>query len=113
MLSVAEARARIVASFHPLGSEQVGLLGALGRVLAADVAARVTQPPAAVSAMDGYAVLAEDTVAATRERPAVLRVVGDLPAGRVPDRAVRSGEAGGRGWATVAVSGPNRCGLAW
>ena len=60
MLSVAEARARIVAAFHPLGSEQVGLLSALGRVLASDVAARVTQPPAAVSAMDGYAVRADD-----------------------------------------------------
>ena len=89
MLSVAEARARIVAAFHPLGSEQVGLLSALGRVLASDVAARVTQPPAAVSAMDGYAVRADDVV----KVPTRLRVVGQAPAGGSYEGQVRAGEA--------------------
>jgi molybdopterin molybdotransferase len=89
MLSVAEARARIVAAFHPLGSEQVGLLSALGRVLAADVAARVTQPPAAVSAMDGYAVRADDVA----KVPARLRVVGQAPAGGAYDGQVGAGQA--------------------
>jgi molybdopterin molybdotransferase len=89
MLSVAEARARIVAAFRPLGSEQVGLMDALGRVLAEDVAARVTQPPADVSAMDGYAVRAADvaTVAAR------LRVVGQAPASGSYDGTVGAGEA--------------------
>ena len=45
MLSVAEARARIVAAFSPLPSEQLPLTAAVGRVLAEDVHARVTQPP--------------------------------------------------------------------
>jgi molybdopterin molybdotransferase len=89
MLSVAEARARIVAAFHPLGSEQVGLLGALGRVLAADVAARVTQPPSAVSAMDGYAVRADDVA----KVPARLRIVGQAPAGGSYDGQVNAGQA--------------------
>jgi len=89
MLSVAEARARIVAAFRPLGSEQVGLLNALGRVLAADVAARVTQPPAAVSAMDGYAVRADDVA----KVPARLRVVGQAPAGGSYDAQVAAGQA--------------------
>src|SRR5262245_60297262 len=89
MLSVAEARARIIAAFHPLGSEQVGLLNALGRVLAADVAARVTQPPADVSAMDGYAVRAEDIT----QVPARLRVVGQAPAGGSYDDRVNAGQA--------------------
>jgi molybdopterin molybdotransferase len=89
MLSVAEARARIVAAFHPLGSEQVGLLSALGRVLAADVAARVTQPPAAVSAMDGYAVRADDVA----KVPARLRIVGQAPAGGSYDGQVAAGQA--------------------
>ena len=89
MLSVAEARARIIAAFHPLGREQVGLLNALGRVLAADVAARVTQPPAAVSAMDGYAVRAEDIT----QVPARLRVVGQAPAGGSYDDRVNAGQA--------------------
>ncbi len=56
MLSVAEALARITAAFEALPGETVGLGEALGRVLAEDVAARVTQPPKDVSAMDGYAV---------------------------------------------------------
>ncbi len=89
MLSVAEARARITAAFRPLRSEQVGLLNALGRVLAADVVARVTQPPAAVSAMDGYAVRADDVA----KVPARLRVVGQAPAGGSYDGRVAAGQA--------------------
>ncbi len=89
MLSVAEARARIVAAFHPLGSEQVELLSALGRVLAADIAARVTQPPAAVSAMDGYAVRADDVA----KVPARLRLVGHAPAGGSYEGQVAAGQA--------------------
>jgi molybdopterin molybdotransferase len=89
MLSVAEARARIVAAFRPLGSEQVGLAQALGRVLAEDVAARLTQPPADVSAMDGYAVRSVDVASV----PARLRIVGQAPAGSSYDRAVGPGEA--------------------
>ncbi|MGH6929537.1 MAG: molybdopterin molybdotransferase MoeA [Dongiaceae bacterium] len=89
MLSVAEARARIVAAFGPLGSEQVGLMNAIGRVLAQDVAARVTQPPADVSAMDGYAVRGADVA----KVPARLRVVGQAPAGGSYDGPVGAGEA--------------------
>jgi molybdopterin molybdotransferase len=89
MLSVGEARARIVAAFRSLGSEQVGLTNALGRVLAEDVAARVTQPPADVSAMDGYAVRAADVATV----PARLRVVGQAPAGGSYDATVSAGEA--------------------
>jgi molybdopterin molybdotransferase len=89
MLSVAEARARIRAAFQPLGNEQVGLIEALGRVLAEDVAARVTQPPIAVSAMDGYAVRAADVA----KVPARLRVVGYAPAGGAFAGAVNPGEA--------------------
>jgi molybdopterin molybdotransferase len=89
MLSVEEARQRILAAFLPLGAEQVGVADALGRVLAQDVAARVTQPPAAVSAMDGYAVRAADVATV----PARLQVVGEAPAGREHKGTVRSGEA--------------------
>jgi hypothetical protein len=78
VLSVAEALGRILAGLRPLGSEQVAVSDALGRVLAEDVTARVTQPPAAVSAMDGYAVRAADVAAV----PARLAVIGEVPAGR-------------------------------
>ena len=72
----------------PLAAEQVPLDDAEGRVLAEDLAARRTQPPQDVSAMDGYAVRAADVASA----PAHLRVIGEVAAGRPfagPDRPRR------------------------
>lgn len=77
MLSVEEARARIVGPLRPLPAEVVALPEALGRVLATPVQARLTQPPADVSAMDGYALRAVDGTAGAR-----VAVVGRAPAGR-------------------------------
>ena len=89
MLSVAEALARITAAFDPLPAETVGLTGALGRVLAEDVTARVTQPPKDVSAMDGYAVRAANVA----KVPARLDVVGHVPAGGDFEGALGPGQA--------------------
>ena len=88
MLSVEEALARILSAFAPLPPETVGLGDGLGRVLADDVVARVTQPPKSVSAMDGYAARAADVGRA----PAELRQVGEVPAGRSHDGTVGPGE---------------------
>jgi len=77
MISVSEARARILDGLAPLAPEWVSLADAGGRVLAADIAARLTQPPADVSAMDGYAVRASDCAAV----PVTLSVIGSAPAG--------------------------------
>lgn len=89
MISVEEARERILAGLSPCPAEQVALPDGLGRVLAEDIASRRTQPPAAVSAMDGYAVRAAD---ATRV-PATLRLVGYVPAGGAHEGVVGPGEA--------------------
>ncbi|MGH7001880.1 MAG: molybdopterin molybdotransferase MoeA, partial [Stellaceae bacterium] len=89
MISVDEARQRLLAPLRPLGAEQVALSEAVGRVLAEDVAARRTQPPFAVSAMDGYAVRSADVVTI----PARLRVVGAAPAGQAFAGMVGRGEA--------------------
>ena len=89
LLPVDEARARVMAAFSVLPAEQVSVTDALGRVLAEDVRARVTQPPAAVSAMDGYAVRAADTAAP----PATLAVIGEAPAGGACDGTVGAGQA--------------------
>ncbi len=89
MLSVEEALARITAAFKPLPAETVGLAEALGRVLAEDVTARVTQPPEDVSAMDGYAVRAADVASV----PVRLAVVGRVPAGAAHDGSVEPGQA--------------------
>ena len=60
LLSVAEALDRVLAQAAPLRAEEVPLGDAEGRVLAYPLTARRTQPPADVSAMDGYAVSAAD-----------------------------------------------------
>src|ERR1700731_2849788 len=77
MISVEEALARLLAPLEALPAEQVSVADAVGRVLAEDVAARRTQPPFAVSAMDGYAVRADDL----GHIPVSLRIVAEIPAG--------------------------------
>ena len=88
MLAVGEALDRILAALAPVPAEVVALPQAWGRVLAAPLAARLTQPPADVSAMDGYAVRAAEAVAGAR-----LRVVGEAPAGHPFPGSVGPGEA--------------------
>lgn len=89
LLPVAEALARVLEGAKPLPGEQVSVAEAHGRVLAADLVALRTQPPDALSAMDGYAVRADDVATA----PAKLRVIGEVAAGRPFDGTVGAGEA--------------------
>ena len=89
MIPVEDARRQILDAMPLVATERIALSAALGRVLATDVTARTDQPPAAVSAMDGYAVRAAD-VAAT---PCDLAVIGEAPAGRPFDGTTRTGEA--------------------
>ncbi|WP_306028918.1 gephyrin-like molybdotransferase Glp [Stappia sp. MMSF_3263] len=89
LISVDEALARLLAGVEPVGAEPVPLAAANGRVLAADLAATRTQPPFAASAMDGYAVRAEDISAL----PASLRVIGEAPAGHGYAGTLQPGEA--------------------
>lgn len=89
LMPVAEALQRVVADATPLSSETVPLDQALGRVLAADVAATRTQPPADVSAMDGYAVRSADVASA----PVTLMVIGEVAAGHPFDGEVKAGQA--------------------
>ncbi len=89
MISVEEALGRLLALVDPLPAEQVALADGLGRVLAEELAARRTQPPFAVSAMDGYAVRADDLT----RIPVELRIVAEVPAGAGFGGHVGSGEA--------------------
>ena len=93
LMPVAEALARVLADAEPLPAEAAALVDACGRVLAGDVTALRTQPPADVSAMDGYAVRAVDIDGVTPERPVRLRVLETVAAGGFatqPVAAVRS-----------------------
>jgi len=93
MISVEEARERILSFFSRLEPETRPVLDALGQVLAADVVAPFDIPPLDNTAMDGYAVRAADTTGATEDGPRELRVIGDLAAGYVSEAAVGPGEA--------------------
>jgi molybdopterin molybdotransferase len=89
MISVEEALSRITSGIVPLEAETVPLEAAHRRVLARDVAAQCDQPPAAVSAMDGYAVRLADA----DHEAARLRIIGTSPAGHPFVGTVGEGEA--------------------
>jgi molybdopterin molybdotransferase len=88
-MPVTEARGLMLAQTAPLPVEQVPIALASGRVLAADVAARTTQPPYAASAMDGYALRHADIASPS----ATLTVIGEAPAGTPFAGTVTAGQA--------------------
>ena len=89
MITVDQARKRIIHQLPIMPSEQVSLNEALGRVLGEDLSARRTQPPLAVSAMDGYAVNSGDVT----KVPLNLKVIGSVPAGTRFSGTVTQGTA--------------------
>jgi molybdenum cofactor synthesis domain-containing protein len=92
LLSLEEALERILDGVLPLRAESLPLSEALGRVMSEDVTALLTLPPWDNSAMDGYAVRAEDVAEASLAAPVTLRVIGEVAAGHEP--AVRVETAG-------------------
>ncbi|MCK1653695.1 molybdopterin molybdotransferase MoeA [Bradyrhizobium sp. 149] len=88
LMPVSDALAAVLAGVEPLPEEMVFLDEAYHRVLARDVAARRTQPPQAMSAMDGYAVRAADAAIDSK-----LTVIGEVAAGRPFAGTVGAGEA--------------------
>jgi molybdopterin molybdotransferase len=94
LMPIEDARARVLAAIpSALPPETVALADALGRVLAADVAAATDLPPWDNSAMDGYAIRAADVADATEAAPALLRVTGEAAAGGAVMAAVVPGTA--------------------
>jgi molybdopterin molybdotransferase len=89
LMPVADALAAILDGAAPIAEEILALDSAFHRVLARDIAARRTQPPQAMSAMDGYAVRAADAA----DLSARLKVIGEVAAGRPFGRTVGAGEA--------------------
>ncbi|HSY51916.1 MAG TPA: gephyrin-like molybdotransferase Glp [Thermoanaerobaculia bacterium] len=89
MISVEEAQERVLAEVPRLGVERVAFTDALGRVLRENIHASADVPQGDNTAMDGYAVRADDIANA----PVLLRVIEDLPAGTVATKRVESGTA--------------------
>jgi molybdopterin molybdotransferase len=93
MISVEKARQIILSRFHPLAVEKVKILAAQGRVTSSNITAGRNIPPADNSAMDGYAVRHTDITKASAKNPVVLKIIEDIPAGKVPRRTLKKGEA--------------------
>jgi molybdopterin molybdotransferase len=89
MLSVSEARERILSHFQALATETVSLIASSGRVLGVDIRAAHDLPLFDNSSMDGFAIRAEDTSASSL----TLSVVADIPAGATPSVTLTSGQA--------------------
>ena len=89
MLSVAEARERILSHFQPTATEGIPLAACANRVLAVDISAPYDLPLFDNSAMDGFAILAGDTSASSL----TLSVVADIPAGSTPTVKLKPGQA--------------------
>ena len=93
MLSVAEARERILSHFKPVATETIPLPSSLQRVLAADIAAAHDLPLFDNSSMDGFAIRAADSSPAAADSRVTLRVVADIPAGVAPKAVITQGQA--------------------
>lgn len=93
MISVEEALEKVLSYVEVLEPERKPILDCLGQVLAEDVYSNINIPPLDNSAMDGYALRAEDTRGASESSPKYLVVVGEIAAGSMPTKEVRSGTA--------------------
>ncbi|HEX5943178.1 MAG TPA: gephyrin-like molybdotransferase Glp, partial [Anaerolineales bacterium] len=93
LLSVDQARARILSRFQPVTIETLSLAGCSKRVLAQDISAPNDLPPFDNSSMDGFAVRSADVADATTDSPRSLSVVADIPAGSQPTIFLKAGEA--------------------
>jgi molybdopterin molybdotransferase len=93
MISVEEALEKVLSYVEVLQSERKPILDCLGQVLAEDVYSTIDIPPLDNSAMDGYALRAQDIRGASESSPRYLVVVGEVAAGSMPTKEVRAGTA--------------------
>ncbi len=90
---VKEALENILKSFHNLPKEDVSLDRLVGRVLGCDILAQTDLPLFDNSSMDGFALRVADVNSACSSTPVILPVLDDIPAGKMPTRHLRTGEA--------------------
>ncbi|HNZ64446.1 MAG TPA: molybdopterin molybdotransferase MoeA [Smithella sp.] len=89
MISVEKALKTILVNFRPLGLEKINILDVCGRVIGEDIFASRNIPSAANSAMDGYAVSFADV----KNAPRALKIIEDIPAGKIARKKINKGEA--------------------
>ncbi len=92
MISPEQARTLVLDHVDPLPIEQVPLLQAIGRVAAADLKSDIDVSPFPHSAMDGFALHADDIAAASEAAPVVLEVIAEEAAGDVFEGTIEHGQ---------------------
>ncbi len=93
MLSVEEALQKILDEVDALETEYVPILESQGQVLAEDIVSSINVPPLDNSAMDGFAIRAQDTIGASAVSPKILKVIDTVMAGSIPQNEVIPGTA--------------------
>ena len=93
MLSVEEARDKILDVFNPLDMKEIPVIESLNLTLAEDIHSTINIPPFNNSAMDGYALKASNIKNATCESPVYLKVRGTISAGELPTFSIDDGYA--------------------
>ena len=81
MISIEEAKKLVWENTPVLGKEKINIIDSLGRVLAEDIISDFNLPQFDRSAMDGYAIISEDTILASKDNPVFLEIVGEIKAG--------------------------------
>jgi molybdopterin molybdotransferase len=92
-VSLEEAQKIIMNSIIPLGNENVSIFEAFNRFLYKDIISDIIDPPLDNSAMDGYAIIADDTAGASKENPKNLKITGETRAGEFESKHVSRGTA--------------------
>lgn len=93
MIDIEEALKRILKDFKPLESETKAILSAQGQILTKDILGSFDVPGFDNSAMDGFAVISDDTIGSTPQMPATLKVIGSVSAGEISRQTVKKGTA--------------------
>jgi molybdopterin molybdotransferase len=93
MISIEEARRLIWNETPVLKKEKIEIIDSLGRVIAEDIVSEFDIPPFDRSAMDGFAIISDDTFSATKENPVLLEVIGEIKAGDFKNFKIEKGKA--------------------
>lgn len=88
LIAVEDALAMILEKINPVETETIPLNESFGRILAQPIVSAINVPPFANSAMDGYAIVANDIETATLDNPVNLEVIDNVPAGATPEKTV-------------------------
>jgi len=93
MLSVEDAREKILSKFEILNPTQINILDSVGSIVSEDIISEINVPPLDNSAMDGYAVIKDDLINADDENIIYLDVIEEIPAGTIPKLSLSPGQA--------------------